>query len=201
MAQTFRRDKQGERRPKPSLLLRTLTPEEKRARRLALKDVVFTREGVWFLYREAHSCLDILFEHAANLPFSTIAQDLPGASHGSVRNQMVHVLSTEAAWVGDLQSKPVASWRNGDFPDLQSLVDAKSRVAGETTRYIDSLTQSELNRPLANKPKQWVGPLRSPAFILLHVVTHAFHHKGQMAMMFRLLGHPVGDTDLQRESA
>jgi uncharacterized damage-inducible protein DinB len=55
-----------------------------------------------------------------------------------------------------------------------------------------------LNADLRELPRTWVGPARSPAFILLHVLTHACHHKGQIAAMFRLLGHPTPDTDLQR---
>jgi uncharacterized damage-inducible protein DinB len=43
-----------------------------------------------------------------------------------------------------------------------------------------------------------VGELKSPAFILLHVVTHTFHHKGQVVAMLRTLGYPAPDTDLQR---
>ena len=151
------------------------------------------------MHREAHGCLDIVFGHAATLPFATVAQELAGASHGSLRNQMVHVLFTEAAWVGDLQNKPVAKWRNEDFRDLTSLMEAKRKVTSETAKYLDALSEAELNRELAVKPKEWVGPLRSPAFILLHIVTHAFHHKGQMTMMFRMLGRPSGDTDLQRQ--
>ena len=167
--------------------------------RMVSGPTLFNKEGIRVLHRDAHGCLDIVFGRAAMLPFSTLTRNLDGASHGSLRNQMLHVLYTEAAWVGDLQNQPVAKWRNEDFRDVKSLVEAKRRVASETVRYLDSLSEAELNRELAVKPKEWVGPLRSPAFILLHIVTHAFHHKGQMAMMFRMLGHPIGDTDLQRE--
>jgi uncharacterized damage-inducible protein DinB len=50
---------------------------------------------------------------------------------------------------------------------------------------------------LAERPVDWGGELRSPAFILLHVITHAFHHKGQIVSMLRILGYPAPDTDLQ----
>jgi uncharacterized damage-inducible protein DinB len=43
----------------------------------------------------------------------------------------------------------------------------------------------------------WGGELRSPAFIVLHVITHAFHHKGQIVAMLRIQGYPAPDTDLQ----
>jgi uncharacterized damage-inducible protein DinB len=40
--------------------------------------------------------------------------------------------------------------------------------------------------------------IRTPALVLHHVTTHAFHHKGQMVAMCRALGHPAHDTDLNQ---
>jgi uncharacterized damage-inducible protein DinB len=51
---------------------------------------------------------------------------------------------------------------------------------------------------LTTRPVDWGGELRSPAFIVLHVITHAFHHKGQIVAMLRILGYPAPDTDLQQ---
>lgn len=70
---------------------------------------MFSKEGIRVLHREAHGCLDIVFGHAARLPFATLAHELAGASRGSLRNQMVHVLYTEAGWVGDLQNSRLRS--------------------------------------------------------------------------------------------
>jgi uncharacterized damage-inducible protein DinB len=50
-------------------------------------------------------------------------------------------------------------------------------------------------------PKRWFGLRRSSAFILLRVVTHGFHHKGQIVAMLRLLGCPAPDTDMEREQS
>jgi uncharacterized damage-inducible protein DinB len=63
---------------------------------------------------------------------------------------------------------------------------------------LDRLSETELNRPLKERPREWVGELKSPVFILLHVLTHTFHHKGQVVAMLRTLGYPAPDTDLQR---
>jgi uncharacterized damage-inducible protein DinB len=40
--------------------------------------------------------------------------------------------------------------------------------------------------------------VRTPALILHHLLTHAFHHKGQIVAMCRTLGHPAPDTDLNQ---
>jgi uncharacterized damage-inducible protein DinB len=62
---------------------------------------------------------------------------------------------------------------------------------------VGGLSEEQLNTTLTKRPVDWGGKLRSPAFILLHVVTHAFHHKGQVVAMLRILGYPAPDTDLQ----
>jgi len=68
----------------------------------------------------------------------------------------------------------------------------------EATRtYVDGLTEEQLNTTLTKRPVDWEGELRSPAFILRHVITHAFHHKGQVVAILRILGYPAPDTDLQ----
>jgi uncharacterized damage-inducible protein DinB len=41
-----------------------------------------------------------------------------------------------------------------------------------------------------------------PSALLLsflhHLLTHTFHHKGQIVAMCRVLGHPAPDTDLNQ---
>jgi uncharacterized damage-inducible protein DinB len=159
---------------------------------------MFTREGVKALHGWTHASLDLVVEHAASLPADLFVREVPGFSLPTLRDQLLHVLSWEATWVRHLRGTPAVVLTPDGHPDLTALVEAKRRVAGETATYIDGLTELALNTDLSSLPPEWAGPPRSPAFILLHVVTHAFHHKGQMASMFRLLGHPPPDTDLQR---
>jgi uncharacterized damage-inducible protein DinB len=75
---------------------------------------------------------------------------------------------------------------------------AKDRIREATRAYVRDLAEEQLNTTLRQRPVDWGGELRSPAFILLHVITHAFHHKGQIVAMLRILGHPAPDTDLQQ---
>jgi uncharacterized damage-inducible protein DinB len=97
-----------------------------------------------------------------------------------------------------LQDKARLPWGKKDCANMEIFLAEKERVRLATRAYLDGLSDAELNRPLARRPREWVGELKSPAFILLHVVTHAFHHKGQVVAMLRTLGYPAPDTDLQR---
>jgi uncharacterized damage-inducible protein DinB len=110
----------------------------------------------------------------------------------------VHILTCEEGWVHDLQNKPFPGWHEDDRPTMADLLAAKDRIREATRAYVSDLTEEQLNTTLRQRPVDWGGELRSPAFILLHVITHAFHHKGQIVAMLRILGYPAPDTDLQQ---
>jgi len=159
---------------------------------------MFTREGILELHTATHERIDLLLRHIATLPDALCRQPIPGFGHATVWKQLVHILTCEEGWVLDLQNRPFAGWFEDDCPTMSLLQAAKDRIRKTTQAYLSSLTDMELNTTLAERPQDWGGELRSPAFILLHVITHAYHHKGQVVAMLRILGYPAPDTDLQQ---
>jgi len=159
---------------------------------------MFTKSGIRELHSATHQTLDVLFRHVGGVPANLLRESLPGFGFPTIWKQLTHILRVEEGWVRALQDKPSADWREEDCPTMPAILAAKSRVRDATQAYIESLSELELNTTLAKRTQVWVGELRSPAFILVHVITHSFHHKGQMVAMLRTLGHPAPDTDLQR---
>jgi uncharacterized damage-inducible protein DinB len=159
---------------------------------------VFTRTGLRALHSWTHERLDLLLSHALTLSQEQFVAELPGFGAASIQDQLAHVVQCEQAWVHALQDRQWTHWAREDYTTVNQLRTAKQRVVSETIAYLDQLSDTELNAELTLRPHDWSGPLRTPAFILHHVITHAFHHKGQIVAMFRLLGHPAPDTDLQR---
>jgi uncharacterized damage-inducible protein DinB len=158
---------------------------------------MFAKDGIRELHRAMHERLDLLLRHVATVPDNLLREPISGFGHPSVWKQLVHVLSCEQGWVHDLQDKALAGWREEDSATMMALLGTKSRIRDATRLYLESLSEAQLNTTLARRPQDWGGELRSPAFILLHVITHAFHHKGQIVAMLRILGYPAPDTDLQ----
>jgi len=159
---------------------------------------MFTKSGITELHSATHESLDLLLGHVAKVPDALLRQPLPGFGFPTVWRQLIHILTVEEGWVHDLQSKPFDGWFEEDCPTIDALLLAKERIRNETRTYIAGLSEAQLNTTLPFRPEGWSGELRSPAFILLHVITHTFHHKGQVVAMLRTLGHPAPDTDLQR---
>ncbi len=158
---------------------------------------MFTKSGIMELHSTTHERLDLLLRHVATVPDEAWHKPISGFGHVSVWKQLVHILTCEEGWVHDLQNKSFAGWRAEDCPTMAALRASKDRIREATRTYVASLTEEQLNITIPERPADWGGELRSPAFILLHVITHAFHHKGQIVAMLRILGYPAPDTDLQ----
>lgn len=159
---------------------------------------MFTKSGILELHATTHERLDLLLRHAATVPGELLRRSIPGFGHPTVREQLVHILMCEEGWVHDLQNKTFDGWgEGGEDPNMAALLAHKNRIRAATQTYLGGLTEEQLNTTLTTRSADWGGELRSPAFILLHVITHAFHHKGQIVAMLRILGYPAPDTDLQ----
>jgi uncharacterized damage-inducible protein DinB len=150
------------------------------------------------LHDAMHECLDLVLDHASGLPPGLIATEIPGFGHPTVLNQIAHVLATERGWICGLQLQPCVLPDASGLTSINGLRKFRMETLDATVAYIHSLDDMELNTELDRYPDGWIGPRRAPAYILFHIVTHAFHHKGQIVAMFRLLGHPAPDTDMQR---
>jgi uncharacterized damage-inducible protein DinB len=158
---------------------------------------MFNRDGILELHGLMHERMDLLLRHVATVPEELWRKSIPGFGHATVWKQLVHILTCEEGWVHDLQNQPFDGWYEEDCPTVNSLQTAKDRIRKETRTYLARLSEEELNTTLAERPVDWGGELRSPGFIVLHVITHAFHHKGQVVAMLRILGYPAPDTDQQ----
>jgi uncharacterized damage-inducible protein DinB len=159
---------------------------------------MFTKAGIAELHSGMHERLDLLLRHIATVPEEFLHKPISGFGHPSIWKQLVHILTCEEGWVHDLQNQAFILWSEQDCPTMVALRTAKARIRDATRIYLRDLNEALLNTTLTQRPVDWGGELRSPAFILLHVITHAFHHKGQVVAMLRMLGYPAPDTDLQQ---
>ena len=151
------------------------------------------------LHASMHECMRVVLDHAATAPFTVLTEKLAGFGLPTVREQIAHVFSAETAWVSALRMLP--QLRRFDPDTLSSVEDlrrAQREAISFTLDYLSSTTEDELNSLLPRYHEEWTSPHRTPGFILMHVITHAFHHKGQIVAMLRLLGYPAPDTDMQR---
>ena len=137
-----------------------------------------------------------LLDVIAGLTPEQFTQTVAG-SYGSVRSTMVHILSAEAGWL-DRCGGPARGPRldPDDFPTVESLTQAWTTVEAQVREFLATLKDDDLMRnaeystPRTEKISMPLGEL------MQHAANHGVHHRGQVALLLRLLGHAPGDVDL-----
>jgi uncharacterized damage-inducible protein DinB len=117
----------------------------------------------------------------------------PGYSHGSVRNQVVHLMSTDEAWFSGL--------RGVEFPEPFGAADVDDReiirarwdnVERNMRDYLARLRDDMLfGKPFADGEDKDLVLWQ----VLLHVANHGADHRAQLLRLLNDLGVKTGPQD------
>jgi uncharacterized damage-inducible protein DinB len=107
---------------------------------------------------------------------------------------MGHIIAAEHLWLARLRQEaptlPV-------WPDLSldACADQLALLEAGWTRYLDRLSAEDLAQGVAYRNSKGEFWSNTAGDILLHVVTHSSHHRGQIASSVREGGHLPAYTD------
>ncbi len=159
---------------------------------------MFTLAGIRTLHSWTHASLSLVLDHLSTIPGRDYAKEVPGFGFSSLRAQVIHILNCEGFWIRTLQSVAFEDERPDDWLDVSDARVLQREVSQKTLNYLSCLTDQQLNAGTQLFFPDGDTAVRTPALILHHVLTHAFHHKGQIVSMCRILGYPAPDTDLNQ---
>ena len=163
-----------------------------------MANTAFTPEGVQKLHSWTHASLNLLLDHLSKIPSRGYLEELPNFGFPSLRNQVIHIFNCEGFWVHTLQELRYVDRNPAEFPAVTDARLFQQQVSRRTLDYLSTLTDQRLNSDTELHFPDGDAAVRTPALVLHHVLTHAFHHKGQIVAMCRALGHPAPDTDLNQ---
>ena len=135
-----------------------------------------------------------LFEAVSQLTPEKFTRTV-GGSYGSVRNTLVHTLSAEWGWL-DRCGGPARgpALKADDFPTVASLVEKWAVLEGHARAFLATLHDDDLSRVVEFN----LGSLRGGELgaLLQHGANHGVHHRGQIALLLRMLGRAPGNFDI-----
>lgn len=117
-------------------------------------------------------------------------------SYGSVRNTLVHVLSAEWGWLDRCGGPPRGPRLSPEkYPTPESVIGTWTEVEQSMRAFLMTLTDEDLERgiefAIGEGPKQMLAL----GDLLHHAAVHAAHHRGQVALLVRVLGYAPGNFD------
>jgi uncharacterized damage-inducible protein DinB len=159
---------------------------------------VFTLDGIQKFHGWTHGSLDLVLDHLSTMPANDHVREVSGFGFRTLREQAIHIFNCEGFWVHTLQGLRYANRTLDQWPVLADVRLLQKEVSQSTHAYLSTLTNQQLNADTELHFPDGDVAVRTPALVLHQVLTHAFHHKGQMVAMCRALGHPAPDTDLNQ---
>jgi uncharacterized damage-inducible protein DinB len=155
-----------------------------------------TVEDLELLYDYGYWANKKLFDVISKIPPGQFTQAV-GGSFGSIRNTLVHTMSAEAGWMercGGAKRGP--KLEPDDFPTVASVIEHWKKVEAGVRDFIAHLIDDDLLRDV-QYPGARSGTVTMPIGELMqHAAAHAVHHRGQVAMLLRMLGHAPGNFDM-----
>ena len=141
----------------------------------------------------ANSGLRDVLSHVTTEQFT---QPVAG-SYGSIRNTMVHMVSAEWGWLercGGATRGPALNAQ--DYPTVTALFDQWRYVEARVREFLSTLQDDDLGRVVeftiggGSRQSMALGQL------LHHAAIHGVHHRGQVVLLLRALGHVPGNFDI-----
>ncbi len=135
-----------------------------------------------------------VLEHVASLTFEQFTQPIV-YSHGSIRDQIVHLLDVEDVWFSELRgaqpAEPLPETVTAD--DRDTIRAHWDKVEGNIRAYIANLEDDFLfSKPITDPEEDkdlivWQ--------VLLHIVNHATDHRAQLLRALHDLGVDTKSQD------
>ena len=150
-------------------------------------------------YELVKSSRHALFAYCATMDDEDLYKQIPEFNNNSIRDMLVHNINTYISWIDNFGLDGSRTFYKN--ADINSLDEIKQLFEQADLIVNDSLTISSDNY-LKSQTKyiarKGIKLTLSPLQLFTHVITHEFHHKGQMLTMSRLLGYIPADTDAIR---
>jgi len=149
-------------------------------------------------YRLVQESRSILFDYCGTIaPDDFVKGNTSFGRGGSIRNLLVHIANVYEYWIGQQALHEALAITNyasnttiADVIELFKQVDTRMQKFMQCFNTLDTKNiQYELNG---------VKTSTSPLKLFTHVITHEFHHKGQILSISRHIGYTPIDTDIIR---
>jgi uncharacterized damage-inducible protein DinB len=145
---------------------------------------------------------ELIFDFCSELDPNDFRRQVDGFGFQSMRDSLVHISDCYRAWLGSYvllkTKKPITT--KEDLAEM-GLDEIKARF-DQVDLYVKEVFEvfsNHMDEPIQRKiPWRVAEEIISitPGKLLMHTITHEFHHKGQIVAMARQMGYEPPSTDV-----
>jgi uncharacterized damage-inducible protein DinB len=150
-------------------------------------------EKQYFLTLQARGATLAFVENSIGAEFSGA---IAAFNNKSIRDLFVHNAACYLSWIDHFAFRqPKPNFKEGDFNTMTSIRQLYQLVDERTNAFMQRFGNN-LDERISGDPVAWGAGSATALELFTHVMTHEFHHKGQILLMCRHLGHTPPDTDV-----
>lgn len=148
-------------------------------------------------YEWVKNSRNVLFEFCKTVkPEDFVNQNSSFGRGGSMRNLLVHIANVYELWIGKYGLQKSITFSEYDTcKTIADVVRLFNAIDDYMYAFISLLDNTEMEIAYEVNGVKTTG---SSLKIFTHVITHEFHHKGQILSISRHLGYIPVDTDIIR---
>jgi len=150
-------------------------------------------------YQLVRSARGALFDYCQAISTEDLLKPLRAYNNECMVSQLAHTANCYVFWLANAamkQQRPL--FTGAEIQHFDAVRDIYKEVDQLMAAFLQHFSGS-LNEPMPLTRPNGSGLTRSPFELFTHVITHEFHHKGQVVSMSRQLGYTPVDTDVIRE--
>ena len=136
-----------------------------------------------------------LLDEANKLPAAELTRDFQTADK-SVLETLTHVFAADRIWLSRVQGTTRASFIDPHDRDLEVLNKEWPALQQTWKQYTASLSDQDVLKVISYKDTKGNAYQQPLWQILLHLVNHGTHHRGQVSGFLRSMGHTPPVLDL-----
>ncbi len=140
---------------------------------------------------------NVLFDYCRTIsPNHFVDQNTSFGRGGSMRNLLVHIANTYQYWIAETSlKKDIVFTEYESKKDISEVIDLFESIDDFMIAFFEFMERYEGSITFE------INGMQNSATALelfSHVITHEFHHKGQILSLSRHLGYLPVDTDIMR---
>jgi uncharacterized damage-inducible protein DinB len=149
-------------------------------------------------YQGIKSAREALLTYCERITLPDLFKPLATYNQTSIADLLIHVANVYINWINNFE-KPDSLPLHG--PSEAKTLDDIRKIYQQIDAHVSSFLarhQNDLALLITRDLSEVRTVSATPLELFTHVITHEFHHKGQILNMSRQLGHTPVDTDLIR---
>ena len=147
-------------------------------------------------YQLAQSSREVVCRFCEHFSNSDYIKESSYSGKGSIRNLHLHIANTYFFWMGNfaLQRKQPYTKTTAvkSIYEMYQIFDQVNQVTSEFLIKFKHCPDLSISGALTDKKHAITS---TPFKIFTHVITHGFHHKGQIMSLSKQMGYQPPDTD------